>query len=1462
MRFPFAIGLLALVVLLVVIPTAVVAQDPVDTRGLYHRFVAGYGGLGGEGINATALLSECTTTGQILETGDADANGFRRFVCGDDDGAGEGLDEGQVDARIATFARANSPSGTIDDARIPAGIARDSELPAQRVVDIGDNPTSPDNNLIIATGDGHARIVDHYETPGSNAVDGGLADFTHANYTGVYANDAAAGTQTSNGEFYFNRSSQHFRERTGIVLGSAIFQDFDITTIILSGAEYQGSFQTDQEGLNHSDQNGDLFYVIPNVKVRQTSNNFTAGTSPQTQRTYKRLAGAEEIDDGIAAHNTSGVAHNDIRSEISTLDDRVDALDPLEIEAYDSTATYSRGSANSVVTHANHVWVYRSTQRNTDHDPEQYPQYWWKLDTPIRVLNHDSTTVGHWRSGEFFLTETGQLRMCTATISASPADIISMHTGADQEFLWLNEAGGGGSDLAVQEEGTEVASAATILNFTGTGATATASDGTVTVDIPGGQAGSLDDGSVTTAKLADGAVTTPKLADDAVATAKIADDAVTGDKIADNTIHGGALIDGTIPTGKIGDAQVTGDKLSTNAVSTGKVADDAITQAKIADDAVDTAQIADGAVTAVQLAEFAVQTDKIANAQVTTAKIDDDAVTSAKLADNAAGAGKVPIDNTLQFDGSGNLGVEISTVIDLLDEDIRYYSTDTTREDAQQASKGVVFLNPSAFAKRIHSVEWDFEAEGVGHNYDSTFYELDASDDISFIYGRSETHFNLDGSGTHRFDFDGSNGLRIPGTATRLGLVLSQTGTDSTAVLKVFRGQPADDSPRESYPDASNDFPFWKSVRFASNRPELGESMTNITNGEIYGYPKIRYTLELEHASLVGDGNISASHISSGSSADGTVLTADGSGGSAFEAVPDSGLSESEVDARVTAGVLDFAETGNTDKIPAGKIPGSLTHRQAAAVTVSGSTLTIPTEDSVQGGDTVLFVVPTPWTATGNLTVRVTQGGVVQANTTLALNDRVGTRLTGGDVVAEEEMEIILATDWRSLVHPIGSGSGASLSNSTPSEHGIGQSGAAGTSTEASRSDHVHAIPVGVPVATGTANAEGTATTASRSDHVHQNGVFSWGFVIDTLIVPELNQDAISTARIVLEDSGLTHYLTFLDWTAANLDMISHLPVGAHIGLRQGVTTRILEVEAEWDSTNNRYRVTNFNAEGLLEEATGTATELLLTAGVGGGVAAGGSGSGAVTLTPEAAADKNFNLNGTIQSGQERDLFDANITLPADIADGTAFIVRVTATHGYAEIVLTKALLEELVAVAPVTWSTSATGTAAINSGATQNVYFIPLGQNRGAYVGRSNEDPLSLLWAYSHNGAVVLHMQLMTLTAGSGSQPGNEASDTTVGNMALFDETTIDVPSGTWGFVNFGVVGTYRLGEWYRFLVADLTGLADAADGDGPITANSLTFLADEETYFHLGQTSGDKVLVGSSSTTVQPGTVRIRSN
>ena len=105
-------------------------------------------------------------------------------------------------------------------------------------------------------------------------------------------------------------------------------------------------------------------------------------------------------------------------------------------------------------------------------------------------------------------------RTSTSTVLITSMDAGEDFDGATIRYITgFGGGGGGGADLVVQEEGTEVSSAATTINFTGSGATATASDGTVTVDIPGGQAGSLDDGSVTTAKLADRAVTLLKIAE-------------------------------------------------------------------------------------------------------------------------------------------------------------------------------------------------------------------------------------------------------------------------------------------------------------------------------------------------------------------------------------------------------------------------------------------------------------------------------------------------------------------------------------------------------------------------------------------------------------------------------------------------------------------------------------------------------------------------------------------------------------------------------------------------------------------------------------------------------------------------------------------------------------------------------------------------------------------------------------
>ena len=904
-----------------------------------------------------------------------------------------------------------------------------------------------------------------------------------------------------------------------------------------------------------------------------------------------------EIDTEISTHNSSGTAHNDIRSDVSAVEDRLDALDGVEIEAYDSTATYSRGSANSIVTHSSGLFIYiSSTERSSGHDPDTQPGYWLELSEGVA---YEVISSGSHRIAARTLVVDGatdQVYLCTTT-QTTPRDLTYIKAQADTiggTFIELTamiattwkgphvigqdyEAGdrvttnantriytarvdtgetpphadwiqtgpvgsGGGSDLAVQEEGTEVASAATSLNFTGTGATATAANGAVTVDIPGGQAGSLDDGSVTTAKLADGAVTTPKLADDAV----------TGAKIADDTIHGGALIDGTIATGKIGDDQVTGAKLSNNAVSTGKVADDAITQPKIADDAVDTDQLAD------------------------------EAVTAAKLAANAAGEGKVPIDNTMQFDGSGDLGVNTQRVVQTVSEWVQHFASGDGHDTSGHSGKYHEYTSSNTH-RRIGSVEYHFDPENSSGNRTFQVFILELTGrNIDAILGSSEVY-----SGDalqHRFHF--TDGVMI-NPNVRIGIGLHRTDGGNNEGLSVRAGAESQDSPRESYDDASGDFSFVGRFNHDRPMPSVNDTVGGTAANQIYGNPEIFYQIIHTHASLVGDGQVSASHLDSGSAADGTVATADGSGGVGYEALPD--LADDTVTkAKLAADAKITANPSGTD--------GDDLER----IDIGGTNYNLPAS-------------------------------------------------TGG---------------------------------------GGGGGGGGGTSIGAS----------------------------------------------------------IGTFRMVNSYTTSRMYATTVPTPAA--------------------------------------------ADGDL---------LVIT-------------------------------------------FDPDATSPDNAIGGSevAFIP-----------------LDNLLAIPNAYTGTGSTDT----EGSNRDGLRTGFGQNDWLYLGVTALTAGNLtIGSTDAKYAGVFTFRLLTYGTAT---PGSEQEDASVSpGENTFDETTINVPTDIWGYVNFGVVGDFRLGAWHRFLLADLTGLTDGTDNGAIDSGNALTFLADEETYFYLGQTSGDKVLVGSSRGELSPGTVRIRSN
>ena len=84
--------------------------------------------------------------------------------------------------------------------------------------------------------------------------------------------------------------------------------------------------------------------------------------------------------------------------------------------------------------------------------------------------------------------------------------------------------------------------------------------------------GVMQDGSITTAKLASSAVSTAKVADGAVTTDKLAGSAVTAGKLASNAVETAKINDGAVTEAKIAAAAVTNAKLGAGAVKTANLA--------------------------------------------------------------------------------------------------------------------------------------------------------------------------------------------------------------------------------------------------------------------------------------------------------------------------------------------------------------------------------------------------------------------------------------------------------------------------------------------------------------------------------------------------------------------------------------------------------------------------------------------------------------------------------------------------------------------------------------------------------------------------------------------------------------------------------------------------------------------------------------------------------------------------
>lgn len=141
----------------------------------------------------------------------------------------------------------------------------------------------------------------------------------------------------------------------------------------------------------------------------------------------------------------------------------------------------------------------------------------------------------------------------------------------------------------------------------------------------------LEDGSVTSNKLASGSVSAVKIADSGVTNAKLAANSVDSVQLVASGVVAGKLATDAVATINIADSAITGAKIATAAVSGVHIVDGSITQSKLASGSIATAYIADSGVTQVKLAANAVATVNITDGNVTTAKLASGSVTLAKL---------------------------------------------------------------------------------------------------------------------------------------------------------------------------------------------------------------------------------------------------------------------------------------------------------------------------------------------------------------------------------------------------------------------------------------------------------------------------------------------------------------------------------------------------------------------------------------------------------------------------------------------------------------------------------------------------------------------------------------------------------------------------------------------------------------------------------------------------------------
>ena len=306
-----------------------------------------------------------------------------------------------------------------------------------------------------------------------------------------------------------------------------------------------------------------------------------------------------------------------------------------------------------------------------------------------------------------------------------------------------------------------------------------------------------------------------------------------------------------------------------------------------------------------------------------------------------------------------------------------------------------------------------------------------------------------------------------------------------------------------------------------------------------------------------------------------------------------------------------------------------------------------------------------------------------------------------------------------------GGGGGASLSDDTPVAVTPDLSGASGTDSNASRSDHAHAVAAGTAVALGTSHSEGTSTSFARADHVHG----SLATVAPDEITPGQTGNVGSGSAV----ARATHHHSAPVGTPVSVSTANNAGNAAsfarsdHIHLGDGTVDSLDATLSGDDLTITVGRTVGNDLTDSVTLPTGSGAITFTRVGVG-----------SVDLTNQIAVPQSFDLSDPIE-------------------DGELIEIRISSGTGNARIVLGHFLItgQELLAL-PAQSGTPASlnGSLAIKTAIQGNTSITTFGHST-VYIWRADTDTL---WARNpRQRPVTVEVNELQLTGGGGGGGGSD---------------------------------------------------------------------------------------------------------